>query len=105
MRLAAIQIPIVMDVATNLQHLNAAVELLAPATLAVAPEGCLSGYLPEPGMVRRLSGSATENAIEAAHDLVRQVGVHLIVGACVEIDGAWRNAQLLPGATRRALAL
>lgn len=97
MRLAAIQMPILMDVRTNLRHLTAALESLPPETLAVAPEGCLSGYLPEPGMVRRLSASVTERAIETAHDLARDAGVHLIVGACIQIDGAWRNASFYLG--------
>jgi predicted amidohydrolase len=97
MRVAAIQMPVLMDVAANLQHLEAAVISLRPGTLAVAPEGCLSGYLPEPGMVRHLRGSVTANAIEAAHDVAKQAGVHLIAGACVEIDGAWRNASYYLG--------
>ena len=97
MRVAAIQIPVLMDVATNLQLLTEAVGSLQPGTLAVAPEGCLSGYLPEAGMVRRLSRSGTANAIEAAHDVVRRAGVHLIVGACVEIEGVWRNASFYLG--------
>ncbi len=97
MRVAAIQIPVLMDVAANLQLLEAAVGLLLPGTLAVAPEGVLSGYLPERGMVHRLSGSVTENAIEAAHNMARTAGIHLIAGACVEIDGAWRNASFYLG--------
>ena len=103
MRVAAIQMPVLMDVAMNLQHLKAAVNSLQPGTLAVAPEGCLSGYLPEPGMVSRLCGNATANAIETVHDLAKQVGVHLIAGACVSIDGTWRNASyyLGPSGERR----
>lgn len=97
MRVAAIQMPILMDVEANLQHLKTAVDSLPSATLAIAPEGCLSGYLPEPGMVRSLSGSATATAIERAHEMVRHAGIHLIVGACIEIDGAWRNAAFYLG--------
>lgn len=97
MRLAAIQMPIVMDVAANLQRLTAALGSLAPDTLAVAPEGCLSGYLPKPGMVRLLDPHATEDAIGTAHDRARQAGVHLIVGACIQVDGAWRNSSFYLG--------
>ena len=97
MRVAALQLPVLMDVATNLQRLKTAIKALPPATLAVAPEGCLSGYLPEPGMVRRLDQSATLDAIEIAHDWARRAGVHLIAGACLETQGVWRNATFYLG--------
>jgi predicted amidohydrolase len=97
MRVAAIQFPVLMDVAANLQHLEAAVGSLPPGTFAVAPEGALSGYLPEPGMVRRLSAGVIQDAIQRAHELVRDAGIHLIVGACVEAEGTWRNASFYLG--------
>ena len=97
MRVAAIQMPVLMDVAVNLHVLKSAVDSLKPGTLAVAPEGTLSGYLPEPRMVQHLSQSTTSHAIEDAHETVRRAGVHLVVGACVHIDGAWRNSSFYLG--------
>jgi predicted amidohydrolase len=97
MRAAAIQMPVLMDVTENLRVLEAAVTSLPPGTLAVAPEGVLSGYRPEPGMVRGLSGEVTAGAVEAAQTMARRAGIHLIVGACLEIEGIWRNASFYLG--------
>lgn len=93
MRVAAVQCPVRMDVGTNLRELERAVERLAPHTLVVAPEGLLSGYLPEPGFVSRLDEGNTAQAIEHARKLAAQAQVHLVVGACVRIDGVWRNSS------------
>jgi predicted amidohydrolase len=46
-RAAVIQFPVTMDIAANLGSLSTALEALDSGTFAVAPEGALSGYLPE----------------------------------------------------------
>lgn len=101
MRVAAIQFPVRMDVGSNLHDLQAAVAALAPQTLAVAPEGSLSGYLPKQGFVRQLDHAATAQAIEHARGMAANAQVHLVVGACVQIDGAWRNATFYMGPDRQ----
>lgn len=93
MHVAAVQCPVQMDVGANLRELESAVAKLAPNTLIVAPEGLLSGYLPEPGFVSRLDEANTAQAIEHARKLAAQAHVHLVVGACVRIDGLWRNSS------------
>jgi len=97
MRVAAIQCHVRMDVGSNLRELEAAVAMLAPQTLVVAPEGLLSGYLPEPGFIKQLDGEMTARAIERARTLAVQAQIHLIVGACVRIDGTWRNSSFYFG--------
>lgn len=97
MRAAAIQFPVTMDVPANLAALECAVRNLRPGSLAVAPEGALSGYEPVAGFVKRLSNDITATAIDFVQDLVRRAGIHLIVGACLRIDGVWRNSAFCFG--------
>lgn len=103
MRVAAVQCPVLMDIGANLRALEAAVSPLAPGALVVAPEGLLSGYLPEPGFVERLDADATVAAIEYAARLATQTGLHLVAGACLQVDGVWRNASLYFGPDGRRL--
>ena len=97
MRVAAIQFPVLMDVDSNLRELQAAVAGLAPHTLVVAPEGCLSGYLPRPGFVAQLDDGTTARAIETAREIASRAQIHLVAGACLRIDGLWRNASFYMG--------
>src|SRR5262249_13398234 len=55
------------------------------------------GYLPEPGFVARLDQEATAAAIEHASRMAVRAQLHLIAGACVRIDGVWRNASFYLG--------
>jgi predicted amidohydrolase len=86
-----------MDVDANLRGLEAAVAALAPHTLAVAPEGLLSGYLPQPGFIASLDDTVTARAIKRAGALAMRAQVHLVAGACVRIDDAWRNSSFYFG--------
>ena len=49
LRAAVLRFPVGMDVAENLASLIAAIDRLEAGTLAVAPQGALSGYLPQSG--------------------------------------------------------
>lgn len=102
MRVAAVQCPVRMDVDSNLRDLEAAVATLAPQTLVVAPEGLLSGYLPEPGFIARLDDAVTARAVEHAGVLAMRAQVHLVVGGCVRIDGTWRNSSFYFGPDGRS---
>lgn len=82
-----------MDVAANLNALEAAVTKLDRDTLAVAPEGSLSGYEPSLDLVSKLDVRATEDAVRFARQLSARTGVHLVVGACLFVDGTWRNSS------------
>lgn len=97
---AILQFPVLMDVDRNLKALEHLLADLPPDTLAVAPEGALSGYLPSREVVNQLDPAATARAVAQARDLVDQHGVHLVAGACVLDAGAWRNRTycFAPGA-------
>jgi predicted amidohydrolase len=97
LRASVVQFPVTMDVAANLASLTDAVDGLRAGSFVVAPEGVLSGYLPEPGLASRLDGEATRQAIEATRKLTIERGLHLVVGACVSVDGAWRNSSFYMG--------
>jgi len=97
MQVAAVQCPVLMDAGANVSSLDAAVAGLPPQTLVVAPEGLLSGYLPQPGFVAQLDEGATAQAIRRAAALAVRADLHLIVGACTRIDGAWRNSTFYFG--------
>ena len=94
---AVLQFPVGMDIAANLAHLSAALAELPPDTLAVAPEGALSGYLPTPDFVDVIDQAESRRALETTRSLVAGQGLHLIVGACVALDGIWRNASFYMG--------
>jgi predicted amidohydrolase len=91
-----------MDVGANVRDLEAAVAGLTPQTLVVAPEGLLSGYLPVPGFVTELDETITTQALEHARTLAAKAGVHLVAGACVKIEGAWRNSSFYFGPDGRS---
>ncbi|GLS20526.1 hypothetical protein GCM10007874_35430 [Labrys miyagiensis] len=94
---AVLQFPVTMDIAANLAHLSAAIAALPPETLAVAPEGTLSGYLPTPDFVDAIDQVESRQALETARSLVAGKRLHLIIGACVAIDDIWRNASFYLG--------
>lgn len=94
---AVLQLRVTMDIAANLAALERLLAPLPAHTIAVAPEGALSGYLPEPHFVIRIDQSATHAAIERAAELCRDKHIHLVAGACVHDGGAWRNASLYFG--------
>lgn len=97
MHVAAIQLPVRMNVKVNVRQLQAAMSELPPHTLAVAPEGCLSGYLPQPGFVVHLDNAATTSAIEQVREAVAKAQLHLVVGACINVEGVWRNSSIYMG--------
>ncbi|MEQ1492568.1 MAG: carbon-nitrogen hydrolase family protein, partial [Terricaulis sp.] len=95
---AALQFHISMDVSRNLETLERLLDPLPPHALAVAPEGTLSGYLPEPGFVERIDVERTAQAIAAVEARCRRKKIHVIAGACIkDDDGAWRNSSLYFG--------
>jgi predicted amidohydrolase len=57
----------------------------------------LSGYLPQPGFVVQLDDVVTAWAIEQAREAAAKAQVHLVVGACMNIEGIWRNSSFYMG--------
>lgn len=94
---AVLQLRVTMDIAANMAALERLLAPLPQHTLAVAPEGMLSGYLPEPNFVTAIDESATHAAIERAAQLCRNKQIHLVAGACINDNGAWLNASLYFG--------
>jgi predicted amidohydrolase len=90
---AVLQLRVQMDIAANMASLERLLAPLPPHTLAVAPEGVLSGYLPEPNFVTSIDQTATRAAIERAAQLCRDRQIHLVAGACLNEAGVWRNAS------------
>jgi predicted amidohydrolase len=94
---AALQFAVTMDIAQNIEALETTLERLESGVLAVAPEGSLSGYLPEPNFVSQIDRAATDRAIERMAVVTRQRQIHLVAGACIFKDGAWLNSALYFG--------
>lgn len=88
---SVLQLAVTMDVASNVTRLEQLIDRLPSGALAVAPEGVLSGYLPEPGFVSGIDRAASASAIDRMQALARERGVHLVAGACVFDEGVWRN--------------
>ncbi len=94
---AVLQVRVEMDIAANMAALERLVASLPPHTLAVAPEGVLSGYLPKPDFVTGIDQAATHAAIQRAAQLCRDKQIHLVAGACINDAGQWRNASFYFG--------
>lgn len=94
---AILQLRVTMDVAANVDTLERLLSALPENTLAVAPEGTLSGYLPQPGFVAAIDQAATWGAIDHVAALCKTLNRHLIVGACVKDADAWRNTSFYFG--------
>ena len=94
---AVLQFPVSMDVASNLECLTVGIDRLGAGTVAVAPEGALSGYLPEPGFIASLDPEAIARAIDSTRSIVMNKKIHLVVGACFSDDGVWRNSSFYMG--------
>src|SRR5262249_17276089 len=101
-RAAVLQVPVTMDPARNIEALAELLRESGPCELAVAPEGLLSGYLPEPDFVGAIDLAAAAFAIETAAGLSRARRVHLIAGACIRENDLWRNSTFCfnPDGTR-----
>lgn len=97
LRAAVLQFPVSMDVASNLKRLTAGIDRLDAGTLAVAPEGALSGYLPEPGFVTALDPETIARAIDSARSTAANKKIHLVVGACFLDNGLWKNSSFYMG--------
>jgi predicted amidohydrolase len=94
---AILQLRVTMDIAANLATLTRLLTFLPPHSLAVAPEGTLSGYRPQPGFVEGIDQAATQEAIAETAMLCQRQRLHLIAGACVHDDGVWRNRSIYFG--------
>ena len=93
LKAAVLQFPVGMDVARNLECLTACIEQLDAGTLAVAPEGALSGYAPEPGFIASLDPETIAYAIDSVRSTVANRSIHLVAGACFLNDGVWKNSS------------
>lgn len=94
---AALQFSVSMDLSRNVAALESLLGDLPAETFAVAPEGALSGYLPNPGFVDAIDVDATNDAIERVARLCESKRIHLVVGACINEAGAWRNSSFYFG--------
>lgn len=94
---AVLQLRVSMDIAANVAALERLLATLPANTLAVAPEGTLSGYLPQAGFVANIDQAATWRAIDHVAALCAKASHHLVVGACVNDNGVWRNTSFYFG--------
>jgi predicted amidohydrolase len=91
---AALQLPISMDPERNAAIIEALVAPLPPHTFVVAPEGALSGYLPEPDFVSAIDQTASQRAIERVRSLCQSKTLHMVIGACRASDQGWFNSSI-----------
>ncbi|WP_107711289.1 carbon-nitrogen hydrolase family protein [Oceanicaulis sp.] len=92
---AIIQLNTGFDLEATVKRLRDMMERLPEGGLAVAPEGTLSGYVNAPSLIKRLNSEATQCALENTQRIVDRTGVSLVVGACVQDEGHWRNRSFL----------
>lgn len=92
---AILQFQTGFELEPTLTLLSGALERLPEGSLAVAPEGALSGYINAPELISRLNTDATRQAVSDAQHIVDRTGVSLVIGACVKDEGLWRNRSYL----------
>lgn len=92
---AILQFQTGFELEPTLTLLSSALERLPEGSLAVAPEGALSGYINAPELISRLNTDATRQAVDNAQQIVDRTGVSLVIGACVKDEGLWRNRSYL----------
>ncbi|WP_439637503.1 carbon-nitrogen hydrolase family protein [Oceanicaulis sp.] len=92
---AILQLKTGFDLEATVKRLRGMMECLPEGSLAVAPEGTLSGYVNAPSLIELLNSEATQCALENTQRIVDRTGVSLVVGACVQVDGHWRNRSFL----------
>lgn len=97
-RAAVLQFAVTMDIERNVAAMERLLEDAPADTLAVAPEGALSGYLNEAGFAARIDRDATARAIARAAAFCQAKRIHLVAGACIHENGLWRNASFYFGA-------
>ena len=89
-RVAGAQVPVVRDIAKNVETLTRAIEYAAreKADVLITPEGSLSGYTPD------FDGAATQQALDQLLPRARAAKLALVLGTCFEAeDGQRYDAQ------------
>jgi len=89
-RVAGAQVPVVRDIAKNVETLTRAIEYAAQekADVLITPEGSLSGYTPD------FDGAATQQALDQVPQRARAAKLTLVLGTCFEAeDGQRYDAQ------------
>ena len=99
---AILQFQTGFELEPTLALLSDALERLPEGSLAVAPEGALSGYINAPDLIEHLNMDATGQAVQDAQRIVDRTGVSLVIGACVLDEGHWRNRSYLMQAGKPA---
>lgn len=99
---AILQLKTGFDLKATVKRLRDMMERLPEGSLAVAPEGALSGYVNASNLIERLNDEATQHALDEAQRIVDRTGVSLVVGACVQDAGHWRNRSFLLQAGKTA---
>lgn len=100
---AAMQFAVSMDVDANLNQVASLLDAVSDKALVVMPEGAVSGYEPGPEFLSRLNPREIDAAIDHVAALAQRRRQCVVLGACVERNGAWRNASIIvaPGEPRR----
>lgn len=90
-----IQLKTGFDLEATFKHLSEILERLPEGSLAVGPEGALSGYINSSSLIGHLDNAGTQQALDDTQGIVDRTGISLVIGACVQEDGCWRNRSYL----------
>lgn len=87
-----VQFPVSLNVAENVRAIEQALSHAHPGELVLCPEGCVSGYSRDLTFLHKIDRKGVENSLSELELRARRDGIHIWVGAIVNVDGNWRNA-------------
>ena len=91
------QFPVTLDIQHNLDLILSILSKAKPHTLAIFPEGALSGYTEDTKFLGEIDRQLLAIAMCKLREFVVQSQIHLIFGSCLIENGKWYNAAIYYG--------
>ena len=94
------QFPVTLDIQHNLDVILSVLSKAKPHTLAIFPEGALSGYTGDKGFLNEIDRQKLSIAMRKLREFAVQFDIHLIFGSCLLENEKWYNAGIYFGPQR-----
>ena len=91
------QFPVTLDIQHNLNTILSVIAAAKPHTLAIFPEGALSGYTQDKDFPSKIDRQHLATAMGTLREFATQSDIHLIFGTCLPENGQWYNAGIYYG--------
>ena len=91
------QFSVTLDIQHNLDVILSILSKAKPHTLAIFPEGALSGYTEDKSFLNEINVQLLAIAMRKLREFAVQSNIHLIFGSCLLENGKWYNAGIYFG--------